>query len=109
MEGRSRLDHGHSNPQRGKTMIAPISNNAALTMSGSSDYSAYVAATGRVLLAAIFIWSGIGKVLDPASSLGYISSVGLPFPEVGLGVAILVEILGGVALVIGYRTRLVAA
>src|SRR5512139_710350 len=90
-------------------MIAPISNTAARTLSGSSDHSAYVAATGRVLLAAIFIWSGIGKVLDPASSLGYISSVGLPFAEVGLGVAILVEILGGVALIIGYRTKLVAS
>jgi len=89
-------------------MIAPISNSAALTLSGSSDTSAYVAATGRLLLAAIFVWSGIGKVLDPASSLGYISSVGLPFAEVGLGIATLVEILGGVALVIGYRTRLVA-
>ena len=89
-------------------MIAPVSNTAALTLSGSSDTSAYLAATGRVLLAAIFIWSGIGKVLDPASSLGYISSVGLPFAEVGLGVAILVELLGGVALIIGYRTRLVA-
>lgn len=89
-------------------MIAPVSNTAALTLSGSSDTSACLAATGRVLLAAIFIWSGIGKVLDPASSLGYISSVGLPFAEVGLGVAILVELLGGVALIIGYRTRLVA-
>ena len=94
-------------PKRGMTMIAPISTNPALVLSQSSS-SAYAAAAGRVLLAAIFILSGISKVTDPASALGYISSVGLPFPQVGLGVAILVEIVGGIALVAGYRTKLVA-
>ena len=74
-----------------------------------ADYrAAYAAAAGRILLAAIFILSGIRKVADPASALGYISSVGLPFPEVGLGIAILVEIVGGIALILGYRTKLVA-
>ena len=94
-------------PKRGMTMIAPISTNPALVLSQSSS-SAYAAAAGRVLLATIFILSGISKVTDPASALGYISSVGLPFPQVGLGVAILVEIVGGIALVAGYRTKLVA-
>jgi putative oxidoreductase len=88
-------------------MIAPVSNNPAL-VTGGNDTSAYAAAVGRVLLAAIFILSGISKVADPASALGYISSVGLPLPEVGLGIAILVEIVGGIALVLGYRTKLVA-
>ena len=89
-------------------MIAPVSASPAF-VSGNESGTAYVAATGRVLLATIFIWSGIGKILDPAASLGYISSTGLPFAEVGLGIAILVEIIGGIALIIGYRTRLVAA
>jgi len=88
-------------------MIAPVSNNPALVVGGNNSW-AYAAAVGRVLLAAIFILSGISKVADPASALGYISSVGLPLPEVGLGVAILVEIVGGIALVLGYRTKLVA-
>ena len=88
-------------------MIAPVSNNPALLFNQNSS-SAYAAAAGRVLLAAIFILSGISKVTDPASTLGYISSVGLPFPEVGLGVAVLVEIVGGIALIAGYRTKMVA-
>jgi len=79
-------------------MIAPVSASPAF-VSGNESGTAYVAATGRVLLATIFIWSGIGKILDPAASLGYISSVGLPFAEVGLGIAILVEIIGGIALI----------
>ena len=88
-------------------MIAPISNNPALVLS-QSNTSAYAAAAGRVLLAAIFILSGISKVADPASAVGYIGSVGLPFPQVGLGIAIVVEIVGGIALIAGYRTKLVA-
>jgi len=40
--------------------------------------------------------------------IGYIGSVGLPFPELALAAAIAVEILGGAALIAGYRTRLIA-
>ena len=83
-------------------------NASTLTASSPSQNAAYVAVAGRVLIAAIFVWSGLGKILDPASALGYISSAGLPFPKTGLGIAILVELLGGLALIIGYRTRLVA-
>jgi putative oxidoreductase len=64
---------------------------------------------GRVLLSAIFLLSGILKISAPAATLAYISSVGLPFAHLGLAIAIVVELIGGLALVVGYRTRLVAA
>jgi putative oxidoreductase len=66
-------------------------------------------AIGRVLLAAIFVISGMGKLAAPAATIGYIQSVGLPFATAGLIAAIVVELGGGVALALGYRTRLVAA
>jgi putative oxidoreductase len=90
-------------------MIAPISKNPAFVAEADSFSSPYLAVVGRVLLAAIFLWSGLGKILDPASALGYIGSVSLPLPEAALGIAIIVELAGGVALVLGYRTKLVAA
>lgn len=69
-----------------------------------------VAATGgRLLLAAIFLLSGYSKLADPAGTIGYIQSVGLPFPQLGLATAIIVELVGGALLVIGYRTKVVAA
>ena len=80
----------------------------ATTNTTSAPGAGYAAVGGRILLAAIFVLSGFSKVADPASALGYISSVGLPLPQVALGVAILVEIVGGIALILGYRTRLVA-
>ena len=41
--------------------------------------------------------------------IGYIESVGLPFPTLPLAIAILVEAVGSIALILGYCTRLVAA
>jgi putative oxidoreductase len=90
------------------TMIAPISPLPAAAVSTGNNASAYAAFAGRILLATIFVLSGFSKVADPASALGYIGSVGLPFPQLGLGIAILVEIVGGITLILGYRTRLVA-
>lgn len=86
-------------------MIAPVS---AMPATSGFTSSAYAAVAGRILLAAIFVLSGFSKIADPTGTLGYIGAVGLPLPQVALGVAILVEVVGGLALIIGYRTRLVA-
>jgi putative oxidoreductase len=67
-----------------------------------------VPAAGRVLLAAIFIWSGLGKLMMPAMTIGYIASTGLPAPQVGYVLAIIVELGGGLLLLAGLGTRWVA-
>lgn len=72
----------------------------------TSDVAALV---GRVLLATIFVLSGLSKVAAPAGTIGYIASAGLPLPHVGLAIAVIVELGGGLALVAGFRTRFVAA
>jgi putative oxidoreductase len=71
--------------------------------------SAAPALIGRVFMAAIFLLSGAAKVADPTSTLGYIGSAGLPFPKVALGIAILMELVGGLLLLVGYRTKFIAA
>ncbi len=68
----------------------------------------YAPTVGRFLLAAIFLISGFGKLADPAGTIGYISAVGLPLPEVGYALAVILEIGGGLLLIAGYQTRLVA-
>jgi putative oxidoreductase len=68
-----------------------------------------VPAIGRVLLASIFVFSGIGKLMAPAATIGYIASAGLPFASLALAIAIAVELGGGLMLALGIRTRLVAA
>lgn len=62
-----------------------------------------------MLLAAIFLLSGFGKLAAPEATQGYIASAGLPAPLLSYIAAIVVEVGGGVLLLIGYRTRLAAA
>jgi putative oxidoreductase len=68
----------------------------------------YLPVLGRVLLAVLFVMSGISKLTDPAGTIGYIQSAGLPLPNIAYGIALTVELLGGILLIVGYRTRLVA-
>lgn len=70
---------------------------------------AAIPAIGRILLAAIFIISGFGKVMAPAGTIGYIESSGLPFATIAFAVAVAVELGGGLLLVAGIKTRFVAA
>ncbi|MER8476432.1 DoxX family protein [Mesorhizobium sp. M0142] len=67
-----------------------------------------LAAAGRVLIAVLFLLSGLGKIAAPAMAQGYIASAGLPAPLLGYLIAIIVEVGGGVLLVIGYQTRIIA-
>ncbi len=60
---------------------------------------------GRVLLALVFLLSGIGKLRGFDGTVAYISSVGLPLPSVLAALALALEIVAGVALILGYRTR----
>ena len=67
-----------------------------------------LALAGRLLMAWLFLPAGIGKLTGFAGTVGYISSVGLPMPQLGAVVALVVEIVGGLALIAGFGTRLAA-
>jgi putative oxidoreductase len=67
-----------------------------------------VVLVGRILLAVMFVISGYGKLRGFDGAAGYISSKGLPMPQVLAGIAILIELGGGLALIIGWKTRWVA-
>ena len=67
------------------------------------------ALAGRILLALIFLLSGIDKVVHYAGTLGYMTQAGLPFPQVLLIVSIIVEIGAALAIIAGWKTRWAAA
>ena len=67
-----------------------------------------LALAGRLLLALLFLPAGIAKITGFAGTVGYIASVGLPLPALGAVIAIVVEIVGGVALIAGFGTRIAA-
>jgi putative oxidoreductase len=63
---------------------------------------------GRILIAAIFISSGIAKMTDPAGTIGYMKSAGIPSADVLVWVAAAAELLGGLAILFGFLTRVAA-
>src|SRR5262249_5133536 len=60
------------------------------------------------LLAVIFLISGVGKILAPAMTQGYIAVAGLPLPLVAYLVAIAVELGGSILLILRFQTKLAA-
>jgi putative oxidoreductase len=69
----------------------------------SVDYGLLLA---RLLMCAVYIWSGIGKALDWPGGLAEISAAGLPLAPILLSATILVQILGGLSLALGFWARL---
>jgi putative oxidoreductase len=69
---------------------------------------ASIAALGRVLLAFLFLMSGVSKLGAPAATMAYIASAGLPSAGVVYALALVVEIGAGLLLLIGFQARLAA-
>lgn len=65
-----------------------------------------LAAVGRLFIALIFIASGLGKIAAPAATQGYIASVGLPLPMISYLIAVIVELAGGIVILMGYQARI---
>ncbi|KQU83612.1 DoxX family protein [Variovorax sp. Root318D1] len=78
---------------------------AANTPNAAQDTLSLV---GRVLLALLFVPAGFSKLMGFAGTVGYISSVGAPLPQVAAVIAIIVELGLGLMLLVGFKTRLSA-
>jgi len=61
---------------------------------------------GRSFLAVLFLLSGVGKVGAYGATAAYMSSVGVP--GVLLPVVITTEVLGALAVILGWQTRITA-
>ncbi len=67
---------------------------------------AFIALVARVLMAYIFIVAGWGKITAYTATMGYMESMGVPGALLPL--TILVELGGGIALLLGFQARLAA-
>ena len=74
----------------------------------SAQYNPMFPLIGRILLAALFVVAGIGKVTGFAGFAGYLAKLGFPAPEAMAVLAIIFELGGGILLIIGWQTRWVA-
>lgn len=74
----------------------------------SSWYQNWVPVIARILLSAIFILGGVGKLMNFEGSVGFAASVGVPFPDVAVALALVIELLGGIFLLVGFKTKVTA-
>lgn len=71
-------------------------------MNTNRDVAALVA---RILLSVMFIYSGFGKIAGFDGLVGYIASKGMPLPQLMAIGAIMVELGGGLLLLVGFKAR----
>ncbi|HKB60821.1 MAG TPA: DoxX family protein [Gallionellaceae bacterium] len=69
----------------------------------------YGTLVGRILIAFIFVFAGFGKITGFEGTVGYIASKGMPVPQLAAIGAILIEVGGGLMLVLGWKARWAAA
>lgn len=82
------------------------STSASITQRGAVR-SGIAELTGRVLLALVFLLAGAGKLGAYSATVAYMSSAGVPGAL--LPAVIVTELGGALAIILGWRTRVVAA
>ena len=63
---------------------------------------------GRLFIAVMFLPAGFSKVTGFEGAVGYFTSLGIIAPVLVLILTIILEIAGGLALIVGYKTRMTA-
>ena len=85
--------------------VARIDGEAMTTLEKYSDQAALI---GRILYALMFLLFGFVKIVDYTGSVGYMGSLGLPAPSLVALLAIIIEVGGGLLMLVGYQTRIVS-
>lgn len=81
--------------------------NTSIRSDDASALRNSIELVGRILLVALFLLSGVGKLGAYAATAGYMASVGVPGAL--LPFVILTEVLGAIAIIAGWKVRVVAA
>jgi putative oxidoreductase len=79
---------------------------SALISERNSAFEKFIELAGRVLLALLFLLSGLGKIGAYGATAGYMAAMGVPGAL--LPAVIATEVLGAIAIIIGWQTRVVA-
>ncbi len=84
-----------------------MSTSVTAGQAGTSGASVAIL-IGRILLAAMFVLAGFGKLTDIGGTAGWFGSIGLPAPTIVAVLVGLLELVAGLAIVVGFQTRIAA-
>jgi putative oxidoreductase len=85
-----------------------INASRADANSGIIANSSALVLIGRILLSIMFILAGFAKLTAIGGTAGYFGNLGLPAPTIVAVLAGLLELFGGLAVLVGYQTRIAA-
>jgi len=71
----------------------------------SNSSGSIVPLLGRILLSSVFILSGIAKITSFSMEEGYAVARHLPLPAVAITIALIIEIAGGLSILLGLFAR----
>jgi putative oxidoreductase len=69
----------------------------------------YLLPLARVFMSSLFIWDGVLQLRNPVGTMQYFTSVHVPVADAAVWVSIAIHLLGGVALLVGFKARWAAA
>jgi len=87
-------------------MSTTVPKTALTTMRPINDYLPVLA---RLLMCSLFIWDGVLQLRDPAGTVQYFASLNVPSPKIAIWVSIPIHLLGGLAILLGFKVRWAAA
>ncbi|MGB3536891.1 MAG: DoxX family protein [Mesorhizobium sp.] len=85
-----------------------MSTSVSNAGSGTVSNAPAAVLAGRVLLSILFIIAGYGKLTAIGGTAGFFGSLGLPMPTATAVIVGLVEFFGGLAILLGFKTRIAA-
>src|SRR5271170_4376881 len=69
----------------------------------------YLLPLARFLMSSLFIWDGILQLRDPSGTIEYFANLNVPVPDVAIWVSSAIHLLGGLAILVGFKTQWAAA
>ena len=77
-------------------------------MAELKQYEDLAALVARLSMGALFVLYGYFKLTSYAGAVAYMGRQGLPAPALFAALAVIIELGGGLLILFGYQTRLVA-
>jgi putative oxidoreductase len=69
----------------------------------------YLLPLARVFMSSLFVWDGVLQLRNPVGTMQYFTSVHVPVADAAVWVSIAIHLLGGLALLVGFKARWAAA
>ena len=73
-----------------------------------ASIKAFLPLLGRLLMSSIFIYEGVLLLRHPGGFTKYLASIHMPAPEIAVWIVLIIQLAGGLAILVGFKARCAA-